>query len=49
MTNGGIAWASKVRKLKPELLAESARVGSKGDDIRAIAQNNIRPSLSERR
>ena len=45
LTNGGIAFASKVRNLKPELLAESARVGSMGDDIKAIAQNRSTPQL----
>ena len=45
LKNGGIGWASKVRKLTPELLAESARVGSMGDDIKAIAQNRNTPQL----
>ena len=45
LKNGGIGWASKVRKLTPELLAQSARVGSMGDDIRAIAQNKNTPQL----
>lgn len=45
LKNGGIAWASKVRKLTPEHLAESARVGRHGDDIKAIAQNQNTPHL----
>ena len=35
----------KPRKPSPELLAVSARVGSIGDDIRAIAQNKDTPQL----
>ena len=45
LKNGGIGWASKVRKLTPELLAESARVGTMGDDIQKIAQNRNTPQL----
>ena len=45
LKNGGIAWASKVRKLTPELMAGSARVGRVGDDIKAIAQNRDTPQL----
>ena len=45
LKNGGIGWASKVRRLSPELLAQSARVGSMGDDIKAIAQNRNTPQL----
>ena len=45
LKNGGIAWASKVRHLKPELLAEAARLGKAGDGIMAIAQNRNTPHL----
>ena len=45
LKTGGIAWASKVQKLTPELLAESARASSIGDDIKAIAQNKNTPQL----
>ena len=45
LKNGGIKWASKVRHLKPECLADAARVGSKGDDIKAIAQSKSTPQL----
>ena len=45
LKNGGIAWARKVRKLTPELLAESARGARVGDDLRAIAQSNNTPQI----
>ena len=45
LKNGGIAWASKVRNLTPELLAESARSAGAGDDLKAIAQNRNTPQL----
>ena len=45
LKNGGIGWASKERNLTPELLAESARGGTMGDDIQKIAQNQNTPQL----
>ena len=45
LKNGGIAWASKIRKLTPELLAEAARAGRAGDDIKTISQNRKTPQL----
>ena len=45
LKNGGIAWASKVRNLSPELLAESARLATAGDDLRTIAANHGTPQL----
>ena len=45
LKNGGIAWASKVRNLKPEDLAESARAAGPGGDIKSIAQNSNTPQL----
>ena len=45
LKGGGIAWASKVRHLTPGYLAEAARVGRPGDDIRAIGENMKTPKL----
>ncbi|CAK0796442.1 unnamed protein product, partial [Prorocentrum cordatum] len=45
LKNGGIAWARKVAGLKKEHLAEAARTGREGDDIRALAQNASTPQL----
>ena len=45
LKNGGIAWAKKVQHLTPELMAQAARVGRAGEDIKAIAQNRQVPQL----
>ena len=44
LKNGGIGWANKVRHLTPEKLAQSARVGGAGDNIRTLAQNKNTPN-----